>query len=354
MDATHYRDRTFVVADPNAWLRAVDLTPLVYQAGEPLPPGAVVGGVKKVPKGTKVKVTDAKVADGNRIFVEVAPEAGGLPGGWTVAWNLEGRFLNEVIGYTPAGWEIEPTDPSAFTVVDAQALVRGGAPSFFPTGRTIPQRRYVKVLERSADGRFARVAAATVADGALTAGEEIGWTAASNLLPGCSKAYFGWPWQDQRGAFGCWDHGRFLGPQVIVAFTGLDKNTPYTVRERLTLGSLGPYLRLVRAAQADGAEVGLNSGFRTYPEQALLYDRYRAGVGAKAAKPGTSNHQSGRAVDLNAWDFNGTVYTWLKGHAPRHGFIRTVSDEPWHWEYLPQEAGALAAQGLHKRSGVSP
>lgn len=354
MDVTNYRDKTFVVADPNAWLRADDLSPLVYAEGEPRPPGAAAGSVKKVPRGTSLKVTDTRLGDGNRIYVAVQPADAALPGGWTAAWNLEGSFQNEVLSYTPDGWEIEPTDLSAFTVVDPQALVRVGAPGFAPTGKTIPHKRYVQVLERTDDGRHVRVAAATVTEGVLAAGEEIGWTAASNLLPGCSKAYFGWPWQDQRGAFGCWERGRFIGAQVAVDFAGVDKNTPYTVRERLTLASLLPYLRLVHAAQDDGVAIRLNSGFRTYGEQAILRARYEAGIGALAARPGSSHHQNGRAVDLNSWDFSGTVYTWLKDNAPRLGFIRTVSNEPWHWEYLPKEAALLAAQSRHKRDGVMP
>jgi LAS superfamily LD-carboxypeptidase LdcB len=52
--------------------------------------------------------------------------------------------------------------------------------------------------------------------------------------------------------------------------------------------------------------------------------------------------------------FDGTdkVYEWLKANAPKHGFVRAVSDESWHWEYRPVEAEELAAAGSFKIPGV--
>ena len=40
--------------------------------------------------------------------------------------------------------------------------------------------------------------------------------------------------------------------------------------------------------------------------------------------------------------------------AYRYGYIRTVSGEHWHWEYVPDEAATMAAAGKFKRAGVSP
>lgn len=62
--------------------------------------------------------------------------------------------------------------------------------------------------------------------------------------------------------------------------------------------------RLLNALNGLGAEIGstivITSGFRTYNEQAALYDRYRrSGFQQRyiAAKPGTSNHEKGEACD---------------------------------------------------------
>ena len=55
--------------------------------------------------------------------------------------------------------------------------------------------------------------------------------------------------------------------------------------------------------------------------------------GNLAAKPGTSNHGVGLAVDLNS--SGAGVYNWLRNNAHAYGFIRTVSSETWHWEHRP-------------------
>ena len=60
-----------------------------------------------------------------------------------------------------------------------------------------------------------------------------------------------------------------------------------------------------------------------------------------AARPGTSKHGSGLALDLNTSTrphLNTSVYVWLVTNAHRFGFVRTVATEEWHFEYLPQQA----------------
>lgn len=86
-----------------------------------------------------------------------------------------------------------------------------------------------------------------------------------------------------------------------------------------------------RAAAADGIALRVVSGFRTFERQAELYRAWRRGAGHRAARPGHSNHQAGRALDL---DLATGTYAWLQANARRHGFHRTVRGEPWHWEYL--------------------
>lgn len=69
------------------------------------------------------------------------------------------------------------------------------------------------------------------------------------------------------------------------------------------------------------------------------------------AAPGTSEHQLGIAVDINAdktKSTNDEVYTWLAEHAWEYGFIlRYPKDkenvtgtgyEPWHYRYVGKEA----------------
>jgi len=77
----------------------------------------------------------------------------------------------------------------------------------------------------------------------------------------------------------------------------------------LALGSaVFPYLQspaataLIAAQKVRGVTMSINSGLRTLPQQYLLYRWYqtgRCGIGL-AARPGTSNHESGIAVDINS------------------------------------------------------
>jgi peptidoglycan hydrolase-like protein with peptidoglycan-binding domain len=89
------------------------------------------------------------------------------------------------------------------------------------------------------------------------------------------------------------------------------------------------FKRLYAAARRDGVSLSVNSAFRTNAQQAYLYQLYRQGRGNLAARPGYSNHQQGRAVDLSY-----SSYAWLARNAAKYGFHRTVPSEAWHWEFL--------------------
>jgi len=102
------------------------------------------------------------------------------------------------------------------------------------------------------------------------------------------------------------------------------------------------FLRMATAARSEGIWLWVTSGYRTRREQRLLYERYRKGLGPKAARPGRSNHQRGLAVDVVVGDEESPTYRWLEANACRHGFRRTVPSEPWHWEYRPRGTRAPA------------
>ncbi|MBX3186613.1 MAG: M15 family metallopeptidase [Labilithrix sp.] len=93
------------------------------------------------------------------------------------------------------------------------------------------------------------------------------------------------------------------------------------------------FLRMRKAARAKGIAIRVVSGFRTMAEQRYLYNCYktkRCNGGNLAAPPGYSNHQSGKALDLNTSTRG--VYGFLASRARSYGFRRTVASEPWHWE----------------------
>ncbi len=115
----------------------------------------------------------------------------------------------------------------------------------------------------------------------------------------------------------------------------------------------------MRAAAAErGIDLWIQSGFRDRGQQAVLYRAWRKGHGNKAARPGRSNHQSGRALDIAV--FSPGALAWLNGNAARFGFKRTVPSEPWHWEYVntPRAGGhhrhvAKSKRGKHKKKSAS-
>jgi D-alanyl-D-alanine carboxypeptidase len=131
---------------------------------------------------------------------------------------------------------------------------------------------------------------------------------------------------------------------------------------------------MFNAARADGIYPVVVSGYRTAEEQQSLMDvkiaEYKEqGCSAYKAKylaekwvaiPGTSEHQLGIAVDINAdtdKSTNDQVYQWLNSNSYKYGFIlRYPSDktkitgtiyEPWHYRYVGMEAAEeIYAQGL--------
>jgi LAS superfamily LD-carboxypeptidase LdcB len=92
------------------------------------------------------------------------------------------------------------------------------------------------------------------------------------------------------------------------------------------------FIAMAEAAAQRGIMLAIRSGFRSHEKQKELYREYRRGWGNLAARPGYSNHQSGRAVDIYIDDYN--VYEWLLHNARNYGFKRTVKREAWHWEYV--------------------
>ena len=350
MKIPSYTDKTFIVMDNDARIRRADNLAEVemYQAGDEIPEGSVVGSIKRLPKRTEIKVTDVCTNSARTVFVFAEPvktNGAFVPSGWTKASNLEGGFLNELVSLAPALWDLSPGSDN-FTVTDKQALIRDGAPKFASTGKTIPQGSYVVVTEKADSGgkTFVKVCACEIKNGKLKKKKEIGWTSAANLTDGCTNHYSTPEWFDQKGANACWRAGKYIGTKILVNIVGNGGEM-----EQITYESLAPYFALRDAASEVNLQLCIESGFRTYRHQEKLFDLYRKGKGNLAARAGKSNHQHGQAFDLNTLGFDGTpMYDWLKKNAPKFGFLRTVKGEHWHWEYLPDEAKTHAAKGTFK------
>ena len=127
-----------------------------------------------------------------------------------------------------------------------------------------------------------------------------------------------------------------------------------------------PYLQeMFDAARAEGIYPIVREGYRTAEEQQEIlddkiqtyinqgYSQVKAERTVKewVALPGTSEHQLGIAVDINADKSkcsNEEVYAWLAENAYKYGFvlryppgkqkITGTSYEPWHYRYVGIEA----------------
>ena len=131
---------------------------------------------------------------------------------------------------------------------------------------------------------------------------------------------------------------------------------------------------MFNAARAQGYGLFVREGYRTQEEQQQLMDEKREayeneGKSKPEAKklaeqwvaiPGTSEHQLGIAVDINADTSKSSrddVYKWLEENAHRYGFIKRypsnktditgIINEPWHYRYVGKEAAsAIYSQGI--------
>lgn len=103
------------------------------------------------------------------------------------------------------------------------------------------------------------------------------------------------------------------------------------------------YDRLARAARAGGHELVVVSGFRSSGEQARLWAAHPDP--RWVARPGTSLHRLGTELDLGP----ASAYGWLAANAPRFGFLRRYSWEPWHYGLVDDPGSASLGYGA---SGV--
>ena len=152
-------------------------------------------------------------------------------------------------------------------------------------------------------GAYVRVAKTKQDGGKRVKGDELGWTAAANLVDGWTE--------DIHSATSTWEGGAFTGQIDVVDIVDEGGDT-----ERASEAGMSPFRLLQQAAATAGHDLQIESGFRTYEEQRALRAKYLAGTGNKAAEAGRSNHQNGIALDLNTKGFDTAIYEWMTQHAP--------------------------------------
>jgi LAS superfamily LD-carboxypeptidase LdcB len=90
---------------------------------------------------------------------------------------------------------------------------------------------------------------------------------------------------------------------------------------------------MIEAAKKDGVKIGITDSYRSFEEQVDVARRKGLySQGGLAAKPGTSDHGWGMAVDL---DLNAKAQAWMRKHGEEYGFEEDTPREPWHWGFKP-------------------
>lgn len=123
-----------------------------------------------------------------------------------------------------------------------------------------------------------------------------------------------------------------------------------------------PYLKaMLDDAKSQGIDIGVWSPYRSYATQKMLFEKQvqkqinngvpKAEAPDKAAtivaRPGTSEHNTGLALDINCANHsfeNTAAFKWLKENAENYGFIMRYSaekqaitgviHESWHWRFV--------------------
>ena len=119
------------------------------------------------------------------------------------------------------------------------------------------------------------------------------------------------------------------------------------------------FLDMWNAANEEGYYLMINSSYRSYEDQEIVYNNYKNSSGERfadsiAARPGSSEHQTGLALDIfsktntNKNTFSQTDEAkWLKENAHNYGFILRYPEdkvditgysfESWHYRYVGKD-----------------
>ena len=251
-----------------------------------------------------------------------------------------------------------PFSPSftgkTFVIDDDDARIRDPNNLAVITAQVIPRGTQVRVnaIKMLRTGVKTGIVCADVSP--ANGGASIGMTSTRNFAGQFINETIGFQPKenstDQKGPNAAWSGGNFLGQVDLVEIV----DSTFEI-ERMTLDTVGPYLQMVAAAATKNVQVSINSGFRSFAEQEALFQGFTNHVPGfnLAARPGFSNHQNGIALDINVAGFGGPTYNWLTLNATSFGFVRTVNNEPWHWEHDLPKATAAKNQGTFKTPNVS-
>lgn len=171
--------------------------------------------------------------------------------------------------------------------------------------------------------------------------------------------------QEEKELFRIVDRAHPLEPDYVPKLARLKDHKIPATHESITVAAqiIEPLKALIEGAHEAGInDIYVGSGYRSYNTQKTIYER--ADDKRWVALPGSSQHQTGRAVDFTCESIgfridsragfeNTPAYRFLIENAHKYGFVMTyrkdighdgIPKETWHFYYVGKEL----AQAYHK------
>lgn len=147
---------------------------------------------------------------------------------------------------------------------------------------------------------------------------------------------------------------------ALIAPEVMRTNKPVEVRREL----LEPLKALHLAAERDGIDLVILSGYRSFARQKEVYQFWvdreggdKAAADRYSARAGHSEHQLGTVLDFSSREINDAIGTkfettkaagWLRENAGKYGFRLSYAKgresetgyqwESWHWRWWPEKS----------------
>ena len=139
----------------------------------------------------------------------------------------------------------------------------------------------------------------------------------------------------------------------------VSKEYSYGENQMVTNETFHAFLNMFNAAKKEDLTLIINSSYRSYEDQEVIYNEYKSTRGEEyankiAAKAGFSEHQTGMAIDIQTYGSTASTFEtfdefkWLQDNAHKYGFILRYPKgkeyltgyeyESWHYRYVGIDA----------------
>ncbi|BBH18461.1 hypothetical protein Back2_27480 [Nocardioides baekrokdamisoli] len=140
-----------------------------------------------------------------------------------------------------------------------------------------------------------------------------------------------------RSESGLTDTGGLSAADGVIPGTVSIFNETYAGITHLKPDMLASLRKAAKAAGDEGIEIDVTSGWRSKAYQQKLFNQGIKEYGSEqaaaqwVARPGTSIHEAGDAVDVSG----SGAQAWLVQNGRLYGLCQMYANEPWHFEWRP-------------------